>query len=254
MSLRGKIAVVTGASRGIGKAISLAFAREGADVACVATTEDNARQTAREVQDIGGRALAVGARVEQGAQVKALFGSVLAELGAVDILINNAGVVGPKPILEMSEAEWDHQLGVNAKGPFLCAQAAVRQMQAEGKPGNVINIGSIAGENAFPNRVGYCASKAALHHMTRVMAVEWASLGVRVNCIAPGYILTDIFKNLAAQGILDQQAMEGRIPQRKLGDVEDIARAAVYLAGDGAKYVTGSVLTVDGGWNAYGYI
>ena len=93
--------------------------------------------------------------------------------------INNAGVVGPKPILEMSEAEWDHQLGVNAKGPFLCAQAAVRQMQAEGKSGNVINIGSIAGDNAFPNRVGYCASKAALHHMTRVMAVEWASLGVR---------------------------------------------------------------------------
>ena len=127
-------------------------------------------------------------------------------------------------------------------------------MNAKGKPGCIINIGSIAGENAFPNRVSYCASKAALHHMTRVMALEWASLGIRVNCIAPGYIMTDIVKNLAAQGIIDQKGLEERIPQHQLGDVDDIARAAVYLAGEGAKYVTGTVLTVDGGWDAYGYI
>lgn len=254
MSLEGKIAVVTGASRGIGKAISLMLAREGADIACVATSEANARPTADEVLALGRRASALGARVENGAQVTELFASCEKQLGPVDILVNNAGVVGPKPILEMSEAEWDHQLGVNAKGPFLCAQAAARQMSARGMPGVIINIGSIAGNNAFPNRIGYCASKAALHHMTRVMALEWAELGIRVNCIAPGYILTDIFKNLAAQGILDQKGLEGRIPQGKLGEVDDIARAAVYLAGEGAKYVTGSVLTVDGGWDAYGYL
>lgn len=254
MSLEGKIAVVTGASRGIGKAISLMLAREGADIACVATSEANARSTADEVLALGRRASALGARVENGAQVTELFASCEKQLGPVDILVNNAGVVGPKPILEMSEAEWDHQLGVNAKGPFLCAQAAARQMRARGMPGVIINIGSIAGNNAFPNRIGYCASKAALHHMTRVMALEWAELGIRVNCIAPGYILTDIFKNLAAQGILDQKGLEGRIPQGKLGEVDDIARAAVYLAGEGAKYVTGSVLTVDGGWDAYGYV
>ena len=254
MNLEGKIAVVTGASRGIGKAISLMLAQEGAHIACVATTEGNARPTADEVLALGRRAVAIGARVEDSAQVMDLFDKCQAELGPVDILINNAGVVGPKPILEMSEAEWDHQLGVNAKGPFLCAQAAARQMSGHGKPGVIINIGSIAGTNAFPNRIGYCASKAALNHMTRVMALEWASLGIRVNCIAPGYVLTDIFKNLAAQGVLDQQAMEGRIPQGRLGEVDDIARAAVYLAGEGAKYVTGSVLTVDGGWDAYGYI
>lgn len=254
MSLEGKIAVVTGASRGIGKAISLMLAREGADIACVATSEANARSTADEVLALGRRASALGARVENGAQVTELFASCEKQLGPVDILVNNAGVVGPKPILEMSEAEWDHQLGVNAKGPFLCAQAAARQMSARGMPGVIINIGSIAGNNAFPNRIGYCASKAALHHMTRVMALEWAELGIRVNCIAPGYILTDIFKNLAAQGILDQKGLEGRIPQGKLGEVDDIARAAVYLAGEGAKYVTGSVLTVDGGWDAYGYL
>lgn len=254
MSLEGKVAVVTGASRGIGKAISLMLAREGADIACVATSEANARSTADEVLALGRRASALGARVENGAQVTELFASCEKQLGPVDILVNNAGVVGPKPILEMSEAEWDHQLGVNAKGPFLCAQAAARQMSARGMPGVIINIGSIAGNNAFPNRIGYCASKAALHHMTRVMALEWAELGIRVNCIAPGYILTDIFKNLAAQGILDQKGLEGRIPQGKLGEVDDIARAAVYLAGEGAKYVTGSVLTVDGGWDAYGYL
>lgn len=254
MSLEGKIAVVTGASRGIGKAISLMLAREGADIACVATSEANARSTADEVLALGRRASALGARVEDGSQVKEMFARCEAELGPVDILVNNAGVAGPKPILEMSEAEWDHQLGVNAKGPFLCAQAAARQMSARGMPGVIINIGSIAGNNAFPNRIGYCASKAALHHMTRVMALEWAELGIRVNCIAPGYILTDIFKNLAAQGILDQKGLEGRIPQGKLGEVDDIARAAVYLAGEGAKYVTGSVLTVDGGWDAYGYL
>lgn len=254
MSLEGKIAVVTGASRGIGKAISLMFAREGADIACVATSEANAEGTRDEIRGLGRRALAIGARVEESAQVASLFEQVQSGLGPLDILVNNAGVVGPKPILEMSEADWDHQLGVNAKGPFLCAQAAARQMSAQGKPGCIINISSIAGTNAFPNRIGYCASKAALNHMTRVMALEWAELGIRVNCIAPGYILTDIFKNLAAQGILDQKAMEGRIPQRKLGEVDDIARAAVYLAEDGAKYVTGSVLSVDGGWDAYGYI
>lgn len=254
MSLEGKIAVVTGASRGIGKAISLMFAREGADIACVATSEANARGTRDEIVALGRRALAIGARVESGAQVTSLFEQVEAGLGPLDILVNNAGVVGPKPILEMSEAEWDHQLGVNAKGPFLCAQAAARQMSAHGKPGCIINIGSIAGNNAFPNRIGYCASKAALNHMTRVMALEWAALEIRVNCIAPGYIFTDIFKKLAAQGILDQKALESRIPQRRLGEVDDIARAAVYLAEEGAKYVTGSVLAVDGGWDAYGYI
>ncbi len=254
MSLAEKVAIVTGASRGIGKAISLALAAEGAAVACVATTEENARPTAAEIEGTGRRALALGARVERAEEVEALFGRVAAELGVVDILVNNAGVVGPKPILEMSEEEWDHQLGVNAKGPFLCARAAALQMQARGAGGSVINIGSIAGNNAFPNRIGYCASKAALHHMTRVMALEWAQLGIRVNCIAPGYILTDIFRKLAAQGVLDQQAMENRIPLRRLGEVEDIAQAAVYLAGEQAKYVTGSVLTVDGGWDAYGYI
>ncbi|MCZ6558924.1 MAG: glucose 1-dehydrogenase [SAR324 cluster bacterium] len=254
MSLADKVTVVTGASRGIGKAISLAFAAEGAAVACVATSEENARGTVEEIMAAGGRALALGARVERSAEVLALFDRVRTELGGVDILINNAGVVGPVPVLEMSEEEWDRQLGVNAKGPFLCSQAAARMMQSQGREGCVINIGSIAGENAFPHRIGYCASKAALHHMTRVMALEWAPLGIRVNCIAPGYILPDIFKQLAAQGILDQSAMEKRIPQGRLGEVEDIAQAAIYLAGAQAKYVTGTVLTVDGGWDAYGYL
>ncbi|HKI97554.1 MAG TPA: 3-oxoacyl-ACP reductase family protein [bacterium] len=253
MTLAGKIALVTGASRGIGADVALALAEAGADVVCAATSVANAEPVAERVRTLGRRALALAARVEDAAEVAALFERAEAELGPVHLLVNNAGIAQPKPILEMDEAIWDRVVDINLKGVFLCAQRAARTMRDQGG-GVIVNIGSIAGENAFPNRANYCASKAAVHHLTRVMAIEWAALGIRVNCVAPGYIRTEMIDELAQRGILDTAKLEGRVPQRRLGMGRDIADAVLYLAGEGAQYVTGTVLTVDGGWDAYGYV
>lgn len=273
MTLSGKIALVTGASRGIGEGIALALAEAGADVVCAATRAGNAEATADAVRALGRRALAVGGAVESAEAVAAMFDRAEAELGAVSILVNNAGIAMQKPVLEMDEADFDRIYGINAKGVFLCSQRAARAMISRagegGKDGDsgggglrdggedlgvIVNIGSIAAENAFPNRLGYCGSKAAVNQMTRVMALEWAGHGIRVNCVAPGYIRTDIVAGLIERGVIDEGGLTGRIPQRRLGGVGDVASAVVYLAGNAAGYITGAVLTVDGGWDAYGYV
>ncbi|HUJ76097.1 MAG TPA: 3-oxoacyl-ACP reductase family protein [bacterium] len=253
MILSGKVALVTGASRGIGKHIALALAQAGADVACAATEASHCAGTVQAILPTGQRAVALGARLEHAPAVSALVEQATQALGPVDILVNNAGVPQVKPVLDMTEEDWQRVLDVNAKGAFLCAQAVARQLVARHAPGVVLNIGSIAGQNAFPLRLAYCASKAALHHMTRVMAVEWAPHQIRVNCLAPGYIQTDITEGLARQGLLDVDKLRGRVPQRRLGTPQDIAEVAVYLVSDAAPYMTGSIVTVDGGWTAYGF-
>ena len=247
-----KIAVVTGASRGIGKAIALELADAGARVACLATRAENAADAVAEIKSRGGVALALGCRVEVGAEVTAAFARLEVEWGAVDILVNNAGVTHPQLTLDMTEENWDLHMNVNAKSIFLCSQAAARQMRAHGG-GCIINIGSILGRNAFPATLGYCASKAAVDHMTRVMAIEWARYGIRVNCIAPGYVRTELIDRLAAEGKLTLRDLEKRTPQRRLGSGADIAKAVRYVASDDAGFMTGEVLVIDGGWTAFGY-
>jgi len=243
---------VTGASRGLGKAIALELADAGARVACVATRAENAAEIVSAITQKGGEAIALGCRVESGAEVTRTFARLEHEFGAVDILVNNAGVTYPELTLEMTEENWDLHMNVNAKSVFLCAQAAARQMQAHGG-GCIINIGSILGRNAFPATLGYCASKAAVDHMTRVMAIEWARYGIRVNCIAPGYVRTDLIDRLAEEGKLTLRDLEKRTPQRRLGTGADIAKAVRYVASDDASFMTGEVLVIDGGWTAFGY-
>jgi NAD(P)-dependent dehydrogenase (short-subunit alcohol dehydrogenase family) len=243
---------VTGASRGIGKSIAVELAEAGARVACFATRAENAAETVAEIQSKGGEAVAVGCRVEIGAEVTRAFAQLETELGAVDILVNNAGVTHPQLTLDMTEENWDLHMNVNAKSIFLCSQAAARQMKAHGT-GCIINIGSILGRNAFPATLGYCASKAAVDHMTRVMAIEWARYGIRVNCIAPGYIRTDLIDRLAEEGKLAVKDLEKRTPQRRLGSGADIAKAVRYVASDDAGFMTGEVMVIDGGWTAFGY-
>jgi len=250
--LAGKIAVVTGASRGIGKSIALELADAGAQVACVATRTENAEEIVSEIQHKGGEAIALGCRVEIGTEVTAMFAQLEAKLGPVDILVNNDGVTYPQFTLDMTEENWDLHMNVNAKSIFLCSQAAARQMRPR-RAGCIINIGSILGRNAFPATLGYCASKAAVDHMTRVLAIEWAKYGIRVNCIAPGYVRTDLIDRLAEEGKLTLADLERRTPQRRLGSGADIAKAVRYVASDDAGFMTGEVLVIDGGWTAFGY-
>ena len=247
----GKVALVTGASRGLGKAIALELAHEGARVACVATRAENAVDVVAQITANGGIARAYGCRVEKASEVTATFEAVARDLGPVDILVNNAGISRPMVTLEMTEENWDLHMNINAKSIFLCAQAGARQMKGRG--GVIINIGSILGRNAFPATLGYCTSKAATDQMTRVMAIEWARLGIRVNCVAPGYVQTDLVDDLAHEGKLTLRDLERRTPLRRLGTAREIARAVVYLASEDAAFVTGEVLVIDGGWTAFGY-
>jgi len=247
-----KLAIVTGASRGLGKAIALELAAEGATVACLATRAANANGVVEEIVASGGRARAYGCHVENSAEVTATFAQVQADLGPVQIMVNNAGLSRPMATLEMTEENWDQQMDINAKSIFLCSQAAARQMKDIGG-GVIVNIGSILGRNAFPATLGYCASKAATDQMTRVMAIEWARLGIRVNCVAPGYVQTDLVDDLAHEGKLTLRDLERRTPMRRLGTAREIARAVVYLASEDAAFVTGEVLVIDGGWTAFGY-
>lgn len=247
-----KLAIVTGASRGLGRAIALELAQEGAALACLATRAENAAGVVAEIIAGGGQARAYGCHVERSAEVTATFAQVAADLGPVHILVNNAGLSRPMSTLEMTEDNWDQQMDINAKSIFLCSQAAARQMQSNGG-GAIVNIGSILGRNAFPATLGYCASKAATDQMTRVMAIEWARLGIRVNCVAPGYVQTDLVDELAQEGKLTLRDLERRTPLRRLGTAREIARAMVYLASEDAAFVTGEVLVIDGGWTAFGY-
>jgi NAD(P)-dependent dehydrogenase (short-subunit alcohol dehydrogenase family) len=254
LSCRGQVAVVTGASRGIGAAIALTLAERGADVACLATTAARAEPTAAAVRARGRKSIAAGCRVEDSRQVTEAFDRVQAELGPVDILVSNAGISHPRPILTMSEHDWDSHMDVNAKSVFLCAQTAARQMIAAGKGGSIVNVGSIAGANAFPMRLAYCSSKATVHQATRVMAIEWAQYGIRVNCVAPGYVLTEMIQDLIDQDIVDADALRQRTPQRKLGTPEQVANVVAFLASQQAELVTGGVVFADGGWDAYGFV
>jgi NAD(P)-dependent dehydrogenase (short-subunit alcohol dehydrogenase family) len=247
-----KVAIVTGASRGLGQAIALELAEAGARVVCMATRAENARDVVAQIRKNGGDAMALGCRVEIGTEVTTAFSQVQDTFGPAAILVNNAGVTHPELTLEMTEENWDLHMNVNAKSIFLCSQAAARQMKAHGG-GCIVNIGSILGRNAFPATLGYCASKAAVDHMTRVMAIEWARYGIRVNCVAPGYVRTDLIERLAAEGKLTLKDLERRTPQRRLGSGADIAKAVRYVASEDAGFMTGEVLVIDGGWTAFGY-
>ena len=252
--LLGKVAVVTGASRGIGKGIAIALAAHGARVGCIATSAENAAATVDQIRADGGDAIALGARVENAADVSTAFSAVERDLGSVEILVNNARISRPQPLLKMTEENWDAHMDINAKSVFLCSQAAIQQMKDSGDGGVVINIGSIVGQNAIPQTLGYCASKATVEHMTRVMAVECAKYGVRVNCISPGYVRTELIDKLVEDGKLALDAIEKRTPQRRMGSIDEISDAVVFVASPAAGFMTGSVINIDGGWTAYGYL
>lgn len=248
--LDGKVAVVTGSSRGIGRAIAGGFAGTGARVVVNGRNYEGVQAAADEIRAQGGDVLPVVADVSHAESVDQLFASVMESYGRVDVLVNNAGI---SPVYKRAEdvlgAEWDAVIETNLKGMFLCAQAAGRLMLAQGA-GTIVNMSSIGGSAALARLVAYCVAKAGIEQMTRVLAVEWAQRGVRVNAIAPTWVETDL-----ARGVLENPRLSEWVAQQtpmgKAAQPEDIVGAALYLASDASRFVTGHILRVDGGWTAW---
>ena len=241
--LTNQIAVVTGAGRGIGRAIALKFAAEGADVVCVSRTQENSEKVAAEIRALGRKAWAFAVDVADAAAVSAAAGKILAEAGKVDILVNNAGVTRDGLLMRMSDADWDTVLDTNLKGAFLVTKAFSRAM-IKARTGRIINVSSVIGLIGNAGQCNYAASKAGLIGFTQSAAKELASRGITVNAIAPGFIETDMTSELKPEM---REAILKQIPLGSFGSAEDIAGAALYLASPAARYVTGQVLTVDGG-------
>ncbi len=244
--LAGKVALVTGAGSGIGHAIAERFAREGAAVAINYFGHGAEAQTlARELSVAGAKAIAIEADVSDAAAVTALVARVVAELGRLDVLVNNAGIEKSQPLLEVDEATWDQTLAVDLKGPFLCLQAAGLQMVKAGG-GAIVNISSIHEDFPFPGFAPYAAAKGGLRMLMRNAAVELAPFGIRVNNIAPGAIATPI----NAATLVDPakvKRLEEIVPLKRMGRPEEVAEVALFLASDRSSYVTGSTYYVDGG-------
>ena len=241
--LANKVAVVTGAGRGIGRAVALAYAKMGADVACVSRTEENSAKAAAEVEALGRRAWAVAVDVSDTAAVNAAAGKILDDAGRVDILVNNAGVTRDNLLMRMSEEEWDTVINTNLKGAFNFTKALTRPFIKQ-RSGRIINIASVIGLIGNAGQSNYAASKAALIGFTKSVAKELATRGITVNAIAPGFIETDM---TAALGDKVREGILGNVPLGRFGSPDDIAHAAVFLAMEPSGYITGQVLTVDGG-------
>ncbi len=253
MRLLNKIAVVTGAGRGIGKAIALAFAREGAAVVLAGRTLDSLEAAAREIIGSGGRATAVTVDVRKVESIQEMVRQTVDRYGRLDLLVNNAGITMGGASEDLSPDDWRAALETDLYSVFFASQAAARVMIPQGG-GNIINISSINGILAAPRRAAYCASKAAVNELTKVLAIEWADRKIRVNAIAPGYVRTELVQDVIDKGAISLDAILRRTPQGRIGEVEDVAGLAVYLAGDESSYMTGSIVNIDGGWLAYGYL
>ncbi|MCW2809765.1 MAG: family oxidoreductase [Friedmanniella sp.] len=248
-SLNGQVSVVTGANRGIGRALITALAEAGSDVVLLVRDPDGAQPVVAELTDLGVRAAAVGADVTQPAQVEAAVASVVEQFGHVDVLVNNAGACIHRPALEVTEDEWRYVMDVNVNGVWHCAQAFGRQMVAQGS-GVIINVGSMSANivNRPQWQPGYNASKAAVHHLTRSLAAEWAPLGVRVNALAPGYIKTEMSPVDAPE--FRRHWIEDA-PMQRYGMPVELGPSVVYLASKASAFVTGEVLVVDGGYSLF---
>ncbi len=242
--LDGQCALVTGASGSLGRHFANVLARAGAAIALAARRLDKLETIAAEIRAAGGAATAVALDVTDAGSIGNAFAAAEERLGPVTVLVNNAGIAVTKPLLEYDEADWDKVMDTNLKGAWLVAQEAARRM-AEAGGGNIINIASILGLRVAGAVPAYCASKAGLIHLTRAMALELARHGVRVNSLAPGYIETDLNRDFFASEA--GQALIKRIPQQRLGQLEDLDGSLLLLASDASRYMSGTVVAVDGG-------
>ena len=248
MQLQGQVALVTGGGRGIGKAIALRFAQEGADIAIVDINGELARSSGEEIQKLGRRVFVHTADVSDYDQVQTMVRETVAALGKIDILVNNAGIAKAQPFLEVTKENWERHLHIHLFGSFYCAQAAGREM-AKRKYGRIVNIASVAGLMGPIDLVPYGAAKAGIMGMTRAGALDLADYGITINAIAPGPIATEML--LAwSEDALRERAMH--LPNARLGKVEEIAHAALFLASPQSEFINGATLVIDGGSVAAG--
>lgn len=251
--LAGRVAIVTGGGRGIGKAVALAYAGEGADVAVVARSSAEIKDAVSDLEGLGRRALAVQADVSEPADVERMVEAVLEEFGKVDILFNAAGVRAVAPSEDLPFKEWQQVLNVNLTGSFLCSQSVFEPMKEAGQ-GKIIMVGSMQAHSGAPFRAAYIASKTGLVGLTRGLGVEWARYGINVNILSPGYFETDIIMHQIQIGQLDLEAIKRRTPMERIGKMEDLTGPAIFLASSESDFMCGQALVIDGGWLAYGFL
>jgi len=243
VELNGKIAVVTGATRGIGQTIAEAFAVSGAKVACIGTNAERLQQTVDAINQNGGEAVAYLCNVAKSDEVEKTAGEILAKFGKVDILVNNAGITRDMLLRRLKDEDWDDVIAVNLRGTFLMTRAFCESMR-KNKQGRIINISSVSGLQGNPGQANYCASKAGVIAFTRTVALELANRNITVNAVAPGFIETDMTSVL---NDVVKQVAKDKTPLGRFGQTEDIANAVLFLASDKASFITGQVLPVDGG-------
>lgn len=242
--LQGKNALVTGASRGIGKAIALELAKQGANVAVnYAGSEDRAQAVVEEIKQLGVKSFKVQANVADASNVKAMIKEVSSQFGNIDVLVNNAGITKDNLLMRMKEEEFDQVIDTNLKGTFLCMKAISRQMMKQ-RSGRIINVASIVGVSGNPGQANYVAAKAGVIGLTKSVAQELASRNILVNAVAPGFISTDMTDALTEE---QQAAILSLIPLAKLGTPEDVAKVVRFLASNDANYITGQTIHIDGG-------
>ncbi|SEM47042.1 3-oxoacyl-[acyl-carrier-protein] reductase [Mesobacillus persicus] len=244
MKLEGKVALVTGASRGIGREIALELAREGANVAVnYAGSEAKASEVAEEIRAMGREAILVQADVSQSVSVDAMIKQTTEAFGRIDILVNNAGITKDNLLMRMKEADWDDVININLKGVFLCTKAVTRQMMKQ-RSGRIINISSIVGVSGNAGQANYVAAKSGVIGLTKTTAKELATRGITVNAVAPGFITTDMTDKLTEE---QKSEMLKQIPLARLGEPTDIAKTVLFLASEDSRYMTGQTLHIDGG-------
>ena len=253
MRLAGKVAVVTGAGAGIGRAAALAMAQEGARIVAVARTPGRVSECVREIEAAGGEGIGLAADVGHEADVDRIFSAAVERFGRVDVLVNNAGVYLKAPVQDTTLADWERILRVNLTGAFLCARRFVQELLRSGRGGVIVNVSSEAGLVGIPGQVAYNVSKAGMISLTRSLAVELAPYGIRVNCVCPGTTWTPLVEEAVSRErdpAAARRALEEARPLNRLGRPEEIAASIVHLAADESAYATGAVLAVDGGYTA----
>lgn len=245
MRLKGQVAIVTGAGQGIGRAIAIRFADEGAWVVVNGRHEENIKIVVNEITGRGGKAIVLKGDVSKRSDVKRMLINTIREFGRINILVNNAAIMGSAPLENIKESDWDRVINTNLKGVFLCCQIIGNEM-IKARNGNIINIASIAAHQAFPLAGAYAPSKSGVVILTKQLAIEWAKYNIRANAISPGMVRTPLTESQYAHAETYRKR-KALVPLKRIGAPEDIANAAVFLASNESSYITGHVLLVDGG-------